>query len=141
MPVKRSLFQVRLAPHTSPFTLAEGGFTLLELSIVLTIVMILATLAYPSFTQSVVKAREAALKQNLFVVRDVIDQYRADNGTYPDSLADLVSAGYLKRIPLDPITKSNETWQEIADEEEGGIFDVRSGSDLLSRDGTPYNQW
>ncbi|MER3425476.1 MAG: general secretion pathway protein GspG [Nitrospiraceae bacterium] len=114
---------------------------MLELSIVLTIVMILATLAYPSFTQSVVKAREAALKQNLFVVRDVIDQYRADNGTYPDSLADLVSAGYLKRIPLDPITKSNETWQEIADEEEGGIFDVRSGSDLLSRDGTPYNQW
>ena len=119
----------------------QSGFTLLELSIALSIATILVTLAYPSFTQSVVKAREAGLKQNLFVIRDVIDQFRADNGNYPDALADLVTTGYLKQMPLDPITRSNETWQEIPDEEEGGVFDVRSGSDLVSREGTPYNQW
>jgi general secretion pathway protein G len=119
----------------------QSGFTLLELSIALSIATILVTLAYPSFTQSVVKAREAGLKQNLFVIRDVIDQFRADNGNYPDALADLVTTGYLKQMPLDPITRSNETWQEIPDEEEGGVFDVRSGSELVSREGTPYNQW
>jgi len=119
----------------------QRGFTLLELSIAMSIAMILVTLAYPSFTQSVVKAREAALKQNLFVIRDVIDQFRADKGNYPESLADLVTEGYLKQMPMDPITKSNETWQEIPEEEEGGIFDVRSGSELASREGTPYNQW
>jgi general secretion pathway protein G len=119
----------------------QSGFTLLELSIALSIATILVTLAYPSFTQSVVKAREAGLKQNLFVIRDVIDQFRADNGNYPEALADLVTAGYLKQMPVDPITRSNETWQEIPDEEEGGVFDVRSGSELVSREGTPYNQW
>jgi general secretion pathway protein G len=119
----------------------QSGFTLLELSIALSIATILVTLAYPSFTQSVVKAREAGLKQNLFVIRDVIDQFRADNGNYPDALADLVTTGYLKQMPVDPITRSNETWQEIPDEEEGGVFDVRSGSELVSREGTPYNQW
>jgi general secretion pathway protein G len=119
----------------------QRGFTLLELSIVLSIATILVTLAYPSFTQSIVKAREAGLKQNLFVIRDVLDQFRADNGNYPEALADLVTAGYLKQMPVDPITRSNETWQEIPDEEEGGIFDVRSGSELVSREGTPYNQW
>jgi len=119
----------------------QRGFTLLELSIALSIATILVTLAYPSFTQSVVKAREAGLKQNLFVIRDVLDQFRADTGNYPDALADLVSAGYLKQMPIDPITRSNETWQEIPDEEEGGVFDVRSGSELVSHEGTPYNQW
>ena len=119
----------------------QRGFTLLELSIALSIATILVTLAYPSFTQSVVKAREAGLKQNLFVIRDVLDQFRADNGNYPDTLADLVTAGYLKQMPIDPITRSNETWQEIPDEEEGGVFDVRSGSELVSHEGTPYNQW
>jgi general secretion pathway protein G len=119
----------------------QSGFTLLELSIALSIATILVTLAYPSFTQSVIKAREAGLKQNLFVIRDVLDQFRADNGNYPDELADLVTSGYLKQMPVDPITRSNETWQEIPDEEEGGVFDVRSGSELVSREGTPYNQW
>lgn len=119
----------------------QSGFTLLELSIALSIATILVTLAYPSFTQSVIKAREAGLKQNLFVIRDVLDQFRADNGNYPDELADLVTSGYLKQMPVDPITRSNETWQQIPDEEEGGVFDVRSGSELVSREGTPYNQW
>jgi general secretion pathway protein G len=119
----------------------QRGFTLLELSIVMTVALILVTLAYPVYSQSVVKAREAALKQDLFVLRDVIDQFRADQGNYPATLLDLKSAGYVKQIPVDPFTKSAETWQQIEDEEEGGVFDVRSGSDVVSRDGTPYNQW
>jgi general secretion pathway protein G len=108
---------------------------------VVTVAGILVTLAEPSFHQSVVKAKEAALKQNLFTLRDVIDQYRADRGQYPPALEDLKTAGYLKRVPIDPITKSTETWQFIQDTQDGGIFDVHSGSDLLGTDGTAYNEW
>ena len=119
----------------------EAGFTILELMIVLTIAGILLTLAEPSFSNTIHKAREASLKQNLFTMRDVIDQYRADTGKYPPALADLKSTGYLKRIPFDPFTKSDGTWQEIPDQAEGGVFDVHSGSDLVGSDGVPYNQW
>lgn len=119
-----------------------NGFTLLEMMAVVTIVGILATLALPSYTHSVLKAREAALKQGLFVLRDVIDQYRADHGKYPQALADLTSTGYLRMLPVDPLTKSSTTWQEIPDQIEGGISDVRSGSTLVSvSDGKPYNEW
>jgi general secretion pathway protein G len=119
----------------------EAGFTILELMIVLTIAGILLTFAEPSFSKTIHKAREASLKQNLFTMRDVIDQYRADTGKYPPSLADLHTAGYLKRVPFDPFTKSDKTWQEILDQAEGGVFDVHSGSDLVGSDGVPYNQW
>ena len=119
----------------------EGGFTILELMIVLTIAGILLTLAEPSFSNTIHKAREASLKQNLYTMRDVIDQFRADTGKYPSSLADLKSAGYLKRIPVDPFTRSTSNWQEILDEAEGGVFDVHSGSDLVGSDGVPYNRW
>lgn len=119
----------------------QAGFTILELMIVLTIAGILLTLAEPSFSHTIHKAREASLKQNLFTIRDVIDQYRADTGKYPPALADMKSAGYLKRIPIDPFTRSTSTWQEILDQAEGGVFDVRSGSDLVGSDGVPYNQW
>lgn len=119
----------------------QAGFTILELMIVVAIAGILITLAEPSYHQSVIKAREAALKQNLFSMRDVIDQYRADRNSYPPTLEDLVSAGYLKRIPYDPFTKSDSSWQLIYDETDGGIFDVHSGSDLVALNGTPYNQW
>jgi general secretion pathway protein G len=119
----------------------QTGFTLVELMVVVTIAGILVTLAEPSFRQSVWKAKEAALKQNLFTLRDVIDQYRADQGAYPPALADLQSAGYLRRIPADPITSSDGTWQLILDETAGGIFDVHSGSDLVAMNGTPYNEW
>ena len=119
-----------------------NGFTLFEMMAVVTIVGILATLALPSYTHSVLKAREAALKQGLFVLRDVIDQYRADHGKYPQALADLTSAGYLRMLPTDPFTKTNTTWQEIPDQIEGGISDVHSGSTLVSvSDGKPYNEW
>lgn len=119
----------------------EEGYTLLELMIVVTIVAILATLAEPMWQESVTKAREASLKQTLFTVRDVLDQYRADHGKYPQALAEVVSAGYLRQMPPDPFTKSAATWQEIPAEREGGVFDVHSGSPLVGTDGTPYNQW
>ena len=118
------------------------GFTLLEMMVVVSIVGILATLAVPNYMHTVVKAREAALKQGLFVMRDVIDQYRADLGKYPQTLADLSTAGYLRSLPTDPFTRSTTTWQEMPDQVEGGIFDVHSGSQLVSvSDGKPYNEW
>jgi general secretion pathway protein G len=120
---------------------ASRGFTLVELMMVVTVAGILVTLAEPSFHQSVVKAKEAALKQNLFTLRDVIDQYRGDKGQYPPALEDVKNAGYLKRVPIDPFTKSPETWQFVQDTQDGGIFDVHSGSDLIATDGTTYNEW
>ena len=120
---------------------SQRGFTIVELMIVVTIAGILVMLAEPSFTGAATKAREAALKQNLFTMRDVIDQFKADRGKYPAALLDLKEVGYLKRIPVDPFTRSDSTWQEILDEADGGVFDVHSGSDLVALGGTPYNQW
>lgn len=120
---------------------AERGFTILELMIVVTIVGILATMAVPSYHGSVLRAREAALRQDLFTMRDVLDQHRADKGAYPESLETLVSAGYLRAMPVDPFTRSASTWQEIIEPTESGVFDVYSGSDLVGSNGVPYNQW
>ena len=121
-----------------------GGYSLVELMIVVAIIGILVALAVPSFQQSAVKAREAALKQNLSTIRTVLDQHYADKGTYPSSLDTLVEAGYLREIPVDPFTKSNDTWViefEDAANESGGIFDVHSSSETMSTGGTPYNEW
>lgn len=120
---------------------AMKGFTLIELLIVVSIIGILATLAAPSYQTSVIKAKEAALRQDLFTLRDVLDQHRADQGKYPPSLQALVSAGYLRRIPKDPFTNSDTSWQEMTDVSEGGIFDVFSGSEFVGTNGTPYNRW
>lgn len=119
------------------------GFTLLELMIVMTIVGILATMAEPSFRTATIKAREAALKKDLFIFRDAIDQYYADQGVYPPSLKDLVDKKYMRTIPVDPFTKSADTWVAVMVEEEGasGVFDVHSGSDLVALDETAYNVW
>ncbi|HET6675524.1 MAG TPA: prepilin-type N-terminal cleavage/methylation domain-containing protein [Nitrospiraceae bacterium] len=121
--------------------MSEGGFTIIELMIVVSIVGILATLAVPSYQNAVVKAREGALRQDLFSLRDVIDQHRADNGKYPETLAALVSSGYLRRLPPDPLTGSPDTWQEMKDPAEEGVIDVFSGSELVGTNGVPYNQW
>jgi general secretion pathway protein G len=119
----------------------SNGFTLIELLIVVSIIGILATMAVPTYQASVVKAREAALHQDLFTIRDVLDQHRADQGKYPPSLQALVDAGYLRAIPKDPFTNSNTTWQEMTDVIEGGIFDVFSGSEFVGTNGIPYNRW
>jgi len=118
-----------------------NGFTLIELMIVVAIVGILATLAIPSYQTSLVKAREAVLRQDLFTLRELLDHHRSDQGKYPPTLDGLVAAGYLRALPKDPFTNSSGTWQEILEPTEGGIFDVFSGSDLVGTNGTPYNRW
>lgn len=120
---------------------AERGFTLIELMTVLSVVGILATLATPSYQAAAVKAKEAALRQDLFAMRDVLDQHRADQGKYPGSLDELVRAGYLRAVPADPFTQSSSSWQQLLEPIEGGVFDVYSGSDLIGTNGVPYNRW
>lgn len=122
------------------------GYTLLELMIVVAIAGILVTLAVPSFQRSVIKAREATLKQNLATMRTVLDQHYADQGIYPQSLEALVEAGYLRHIPTDPFTKTADSWRLVfeenaGDDEAGGVFDVHSGSDETAADGTVYSEW
>ena len=112
----------------------------------MTIVGILMTLAEPSYRAQIVKARETALKKDLFVIRDVIDQFAADQGRYPESLQTLVDEGYLRGLPTDPFTGASDTWIEVREEttdsdEPIGIFDVHSGTDLVALNGTPYNTW
>ena len=132
---------------TDLVVIGRKGYTLLELMIVVAIVGILVTLAIPMFQQSAMKAKEAALKQNLFTMRSVIDQFYADRGDYPDSLESLVEEKYLRAIPVDPFTKSATSWNEIYEEQEegddspAGVYDVKSGSDDLALNGTPYKEW
>jgi general secretion pathway protein G len=119
------------------------GFTLIEMMTVIAIIGILATIATPSFLRSITRAREASLRNSLFVLRDVIDQYYADNGDYPETLEVLIEKKYIRTVPMDPFTGSTETWILIAPEGEGlsGIYDVHSGSDKISLYGMPYNEW
>ncbi len=126
----------------------KKGFTLLEMMIVLTIIAILASISVPMYQAIVLRAKEAVLKDNLHGLRSVIDQYTADKKTAPQSLEDLVDAGYYREIPEDPITESSTTWQLefgdtalIPDQLETGIVDVHSGSTVISTEGTPYSEW
>ncbi|TYO98742.1 type II secretion system protein G (GspG) [Geothermobacter ehrlichii] len=124
------------------------GFTLIELMIVMSIVGILLSIAVPSYKRSLIKARETVLMEDLYQMRRAIDAYYTDKSKYPDSLEDLVTAKYLRGIPHDPFTKSADTWQTVPPEPgpegelaEGGVFDVRSGSDLVGQNGIPYSEW
>ena len=125
------------------------GFTLLELMVTLTIILILATLAVPYYRTSVLRAREAVFRDNLFTLRSLIDQFTLDKNKPPQSLEDLVTEGYLRKIPEDPFTGSNLTWVEnfgediflAGDQDPGGIVDVRSSSQETSLDGSLYSSW
>ncbi len=122
------------------------GFTLLELMIVISIIVILAAIALPQYQRTVQKAREATLRDDLFQMRKMIDQYAADKGRLPQSLDDLVTGGYLREIPVDPITGERD-WQVIVGEDPNlpgaaqGVVDVRSASTDISSEGTPYSDW
>jgi general secretion pathway protein G len=125
------------------------GFTLIELMIVISIILILISVAIPAYRQSVTRARESVLRQNLFTLRSVISQYTLDKQKAPQALDDLISAGYLKQLPKDPITGLSDTWVPVQedetlsspDQQEGGIDDVHSGSESTSSDGSAYSSW
>ena len=132
----------------STSTRKQKGFTLIELLVVVAIIGIIAGIAAARFANAPRKAREAVLKTNLNTMRDVIDQYYADKNHYPFNLEDLVDEDYLRGIPTDPITGSNDTWELIyADQSESnpdeqqGIFDVRSSAQGVGMDGTYYTEW
>ena len=121
---------------------------MIELLIVMTLVVVLASVGMAQYRNSVTRAEEAALKENLFRLRDAMDQFYADKNKWPTDLAELVSEGYIREVPTDPMTKSKDTWQTSAAEVDasnpasaGGVDNVHSGSDRLALDGTRYADW
>jgi general secretion pathway protein G len=126
----------------------DRGFTMIELLVVMTLIVILATMGMTQYKTSQVYAREAVLKEDLFRMRDAIDQYYADKGQYPSTIDALVSDGYLRKVPDDPFTKSSSSWQAVPAEPdpsnptaEPGVYDIKSGSDQTALDGTKYSDW
>ncbi|MBM3763039.1 MAG: prepilin-type N-terminal cleavage/methylation domain-containing protein [Acidobacteria bacterium] len=124
------------------------GFTIVEMIIVMTIISIILSLAIPIYQKSLIRARESVLKNNLFTMRTVIDEYTYDKQKAPQDLRDLVDAGYLRSIPVDPMTGRADTWRVVMEDAmasvnqtEPGIYDVKSGSDQKSLEGTPYGEW
>ena len=127
---------------------SQSGFTLIELLVVISMITILAAMGMVQYRNSVRRAEETTLKHDLFHMRDAIDQYYADKGKYPPSLDSLVSDGYMRKIPEDPVSKSATTWQTIPAEPDpanpsadAGIYDVKSGAQGTSLDGSAYSDW
>ena len=127
---------------------AQRGFTMIELLVVLALIVILSTMGMAQYRSSVTHAKEAVLKQDLFQLRDAIDQYYADKGQWPSTIDALVSEGYVRKLPEDPFTKSATTWQSVPAEPdpnnptaEVGVYDIKSGSEATALDGTKYADW
>lgn len=126
----------------------QSGFTLIELMVVMAIISVLLAIALPIYQKSIIRSKESVLRNNLFTLRTMIDEYSVDKQEAPQSLEDLVSGGYLRQVPQDPMTNSDQTWKlTMEDTPIGGstaapgIFDVHSGSDKTSLEGTPYAEW
>jgi general secretion pathway protein G len=126
---------------------SRRAFTLIELMVVMAIVTILLSLAVPAYQKSIIRSKEAVLRNNLFTIRTVIDEYTYDKQKGPQALSDLVTEGYLHAVPIDPITGNNQ-WKVVMEDAvtsvsqtEPGIFDVHSSSDKTSLEGTPYSDW
>jgi general secretion pathway protein G len=129
-------------------TRSARGFTLMELLIVMSLIVLLTSIGLMAYQTSVQRGREAVLKEDLFRMRDAIDQFYVDKGKYPVELAELVSAGYLRAVPVDPMTTSADTWQLIPAEPDPnnptgdlGVYNVKSGSDKMAIDGSMYADW
>ncbi len=128
---------------------AQQGFTLLELMIVMVVIGILAAIAIPSYTNNVRHAKEAVLREDLRTMRSAIDAYTVDKQKAPQELQDLVEAGYLKTMPIDPFTRRSDTWvpaqsdtlSSVDQTDSGGVDDVHSGAQMTASDGTAYNTW
>lgn len=126
----------------------KRGYTLIELMIVMAIISVLVSIAVPLYQKALLRTKESLLKNNLYTLRTVIDEYTFDKKKAPQSLQDLVSEGYLRAIPIDPITGSDQTWRVVmedaltsVDQTQPGIWEVHSGSDQKSLEGTPYSDW
>jgi general secretion pathway protein G len=118
------------------------GFTLIELLVVMALIALLASIAYPRFFGGIDRAREAVLKQDLYLMREAIGHYYQDHFHYPESMEALVAERYLRRLPVDPVTERSDSWEPVAAEGgQPGIIDVRSGSDRRSSDGSLYSEW
>jgi len=127
-------------------SVAANGFTLLELMIVISIIIILAAITLPQYQKTIMQTREAVLRDDLYKLRQLIDQYGADKGRLPQSLEELVTGGYLREIPIDPITGQRDWTVATGDdpnssEGEQGVTDVHSASSETSSEGTPYSEW
>lgn len=143
--VERALTNKR---GTALWRKTQRGFTLIELMVVMAIISVLLAIALPIYQKSIIRAKESVLRNNIFTLRTMIDEYTIDKEKAPESLEDLVSGGYLRQVPLDPMTQSSDTWKTIMEDtpiggstSSPGIFDVRSGSDKTSLEGTPYSEW
>jgi general secretion pathway protein G len=135
-------------PYPLPPTPCSPGFTLLELMIVMVVIGLLAAIAIPAYTSNIRNAKEAVLKEDLHVLRQAIDSYTVDKQKAPQSLDDLVQAGYIKTMPIDPFTHRSDTWMPVQedtlmslDQTESGIDDVHSGAQMTASDGTSYSTW
>lgn len=148
MPMLRLPGGRRVRSRVAALVAGDSGFTLIELMVVVALIAVLAGMGVVQYRNSVVRTKEAVLREDLFRMRDAIDQYYADKAKYPASIEALVSDGYLRQVPKDPITNSTETWQTVPSEpdpanpdSEPGIFDVKSGADGTSIDGSRYAEW